>query len=223
MAALEWDATGERWYELGVDHVTLYKQTSSGAYGDGVAWNGVTGITESPDGAEPTDLWADNLKYATLRSTETFGFTITAYQSPIEFEACDGSIEIAKGVYAGQQSRTGFGLAYRTKIGNDTQTEADDGYKLHLVYGATASPSERSRETINDSPDAAELSWECTTTPVTVSGYKPTSHLVIDSRYADASKLAALEKTLFGDEVGKPSLPLPSAVITAMGAAEATA
>lgn len=217
MAALEWDATGERWYENGVDHVVLYKQTSAGAYGTGVAWNGITGITESPDGAEPTDLWADNMKYATLRSTETFGFTITAYQNPVEFEECDGSLEVAKGVYAGQQARTGFGLAYRSQLGNDTQTESDDGYKLHLVYGATASPSERSRETINDSPDAAELSWECTTTPVTMAGYKATSHLVIDSRYADATKLATLEKKLFGDTTSEPTLLLPAEVITMMG------
>jgi len=221
MAAIEWDATGQHWYENGVDHVTLYVQSGTGTYGTGVAWNGVTGITESPDGAEPTDLWADNIKYATLRSTETFGGTITAYQSPKEFEPCDGSVEIAQGVYAGQQARTAFGLAYRTNIGNDTQSESDDGYKLHLVYGATASPSERSRETINDSPDGAELSWEFTTNPVNVAGHKPTSHLVIDSRYADATKLAALEATLFGDETTEATLVLPADVITAMGAVAA--
>lgn len=223
MTAIEWDAAGKRFYENGTDRGVLYPMTSNGSYDKGVAWNGLTGVTESPEGAEPTDLYADNIKYATMRSAETFGCTIEAYTYPDEFAECDGSAQIAKGVFAGQQERKGFGFSYRTLIGNDTATSSDDGYKLHLVYGCTASPSEKSYATVNDSPDAITFSWEVKTTPVNVAGFKPTATLVIDSRYADPSKLTALEKTLYGDGDNEPSLPLPAAVITAMGAVEARA
>ena len=221
--AIEWDAAGKRYYENGTDRGVLYVMDELGAYGVGVPWNGLTAVTESPDGAEPTDLYADNQKYATLRSAETFGCTIEAYTYPDEFMACDGSAQIAKGVYAGQQERQGFGFAYRTNIGNDTATKSDDGYKIHLVYGCTASPSERSYETVNDSPDAITLSWEVTTTPINVAGYKPTATLVIDSRVADTTKLAALEAKLYGSETTDPMLPLPAEVIELMGAVDAAA
>lgn len=217
MTAIEWDAAGKRFYENGTDRGVLYPMTSNGSYDKGVAWNGLTAVTESPEGAEPTDLYADNIKYATMRSAETFGCTIEAYTYPDEFSECDGSAQIAKGVFAGQQERKGFGFSYRTLIGNDTATSSDDGYKLHLVYGCTASPSEKSYATVNDSPDAITFSWEVKTTPVNVAGFKPTAALVIDSRYADPSKLAALEKILYGDTDNEPSLPLPSEVITTMG------
>lgn len=219
---LVWDAVGSRYYENGVDHCALYLQDASGAYPNGVAWNGITGITESPDGAEANDLYADNIKYATLRSAETFGFTIEAYTYPDEFCACDGTATPAelKGVYLGQQKRSAFGLAYRTNVGNDTATEGDDGYKLHLVYGATASPSEKAYESINDSPDGVTFSWEATTTPVAVNGYKPMSTIVIDSTKADAKALAALEKVLFGSSEAGARLPLPDEVISIMSAAK---
>lgn len=213
--ALAWDTVGSRFYENGVDHCALYPQDESGAYPKGVAWNGITGITESPDGAEANDLYADNIKYATLRSTETFGFTIEAYTYPDEFCVCDGtaSPEGVAGVYLGQQKRSAFGLAYRTQIGNDTATESDDGYKLHLIWGATASPSEKSYETINDSPDAITFSWECTTTPVAVTGFKPVSTMVIDSTKVAKKALEALETILFGDTTTDPKLPTPDEVI----------
>lgn len=221
MTAIEWDAAGKRFYENGTDRGVLYPMTSNGSYDKGVAWNGLTAVTESPEGAEPTDLYADNIKYATMRSAETFGCTIEAYTYPDEFSECDGSAQIAKGVFAGQQERKGFGFSYRTLIGNDTATSSDDGYKLHLVYGCTASPSEKSYATVNDSPDAITFSWEVKTTPVNVAGFKPTATLVIDSRYADPSKLSALEKILYGGGDTEPSLPLPAEVITSMGAVEA--
>ena len=220
MTAIEWDAAGKRFYENGTDRGVLYPMTSNGSYDKGVAWNGLTAVTESPEGAEPTDLYADNIKYATMRSAETFGCTIEAYTYPDEFSECDGSAQIAKGVFAGQQERKGFGFSYRSLIGNDTATSSDDGYKLHLVYGCTASPSEKSYATVNDSPDAITFSWEVKTTPVNVAGFKPTATLVIDSRYADPSKLTALEKILYGDTDTEPSLPLPATVITTMGAVD---
>lgn len=219
-APLVWDAVGSRYYENGVDHCALYLQDSTGKYPTGVAWNGITTVTESPDGAEATDLYADNMKYATLRSTETFGGTIEAYTYPDEFCACDGTAtpDELKGVYVGQQKRAAFGLAYRTQIGNDTATEEDDGYKLHLVYGATASPSEKSYETINDSPDAITFSWEFTTTPVAVTGMKATSTIVIDSTKTDSKALAAIEKVLFGSDTAAARLPLPDEVFSLMKA-----
>lgn len=216
--ALSWDNSGERFYENGVDHVALYVQDASGNYPKGVAWNGITGITESPDGAEATDLYADNIKYATMRSAETFGGTITAYTYPDEFGVCDGTAtpDGLDGVYLGQQMRNAFGLAYHSQIGNDTATAADDGYKLHLVYGATASPSEKAFETINDSPDAIEFSWEFTTTPVACSGYKAVSTITIDSLKCDKAKLKALEDILFGTATVEARLPLPNEVISTL-------
>lgn len=218
--ALTWDASGERYYEQGVDHVALYIQDATGKYPNGVAWNGITGITESPDGAEATDLYADNIKYATMRSAETFGGTITAYTYPDEFGVCDGTAtpEGLDGVYLGQQMRNAFGLAYRSQIGNDTATTSDDGYKLHLVYGATASPSEKAFETINDSPDAIEFSWEFTTTPVSCEGYKAVSTITIDSLKCDSTKLKALEAVLFGSATAAARLPLPAEVLSILKA-----
>lgn len=222
MAALEWDKVGERFFENGVDHCALYPQDTTGAYPKGVAWNGVTSITESPDGAEANDIYADNIKYGSLRSTETLGLTIEAYTYPDEFAVLDGTASPVKGVYLGQQKRASFGLVYRTQIGNDTSTEDDDGYKLHLVYGCTASPSERAYETINDSPDAISFSWEIDTTPVAVKGFKALSNITISSLDCDKEKLAALEKILFGSagaesEATSPRLPLPDEVLTTLG------
>ena len=217
MSKIVWDATGEHFYEAGVNHGVLYVQKSDGTYNNGVAWNGLTAVTESPDGAEPTDLWADNIKYATLRSAETFGGTIEAYTFPAEFNECDGTAVPTDGVYIGQQARTPFGLCYRTEIGSDTYAaDSDAAYKLHLIYNATASPSEKNYETINDSPDAITLSWEFDTTPVPVNGYKPMSTIVIDSRYADSTKLATLMGLLYGGDNTEPTLPDPATVISTM-------
>ena len=215
--AITWDETGKRYWETGVDHVVLYPYNStSGKYTPGVAWNGVTSITDSPSGADETALYADNIKYGSMRAAEDYGGTIEAYTFPDEWNDCDGRSQVAKGVFAGQQSRKTFGLCYRTKIGNDVSDDA--GYKLHLVYGATASPSEMSHETVNDSPDAATMSWEYTTNPVAVTGFKPTAHLVIDSRTADSTKLKALEDKLYGGSATNAELPLPAEVITTLGA-----
>lgn len=218
MAKIIWDEEGSRFYETGTDRGVLYpKDPASGQYKAGVAWNGLTAVTESPTGAEETKLYADNLPYASMRSAEEFGATIEAYTYPDEWAACDGSIEIAPGVVAGQQKRTGFGLAYRTLIGSDVTDEA--GYKLHLVYGATASPSEKAYATVNDSPEAITFSWEMTTTPVPVNDdLKPTSLLTIDSTKTDPSVLAALEDILYGDDTEEARLPMPSEVITLMAA-----
>jgi len=213
MAVLSWDKTGEHYFETGVDHGVLYPMGSNNTYDKGVVWNGLTSISESPDGAEPNDLYADNIKYATLRSAETFGATIEAYTYPDEFAECDGSAAISAGVYIGQQPRKAFGLSYRTKVGSDTDTEAE-GYKLHLIYGATASPSEKSYETINDSPDAITFSWEITTTPVPVAGHKPTASIVIDSSKCDPTKLKTLEDLLYGTSEEDASLPTPDYVIS---------
>lgn len=218
MAALVWDKSGERLFETGVDHGVLFVQKTDGTYETGVVWNGLTGVTESPDGAEPNDLYADNIKYATLRSAETFGATIEAYTYPEEFYQCDGSATPSDGVYLGQQSRKSFGFVYRTKVGSDVDTEANS-YKLHLVYNATASPSERGYETINDSPDAITFSWEITTTPVNVTGYKATSCITIDSTKADATKLKTLEDKLFGTVNTESSLPTPDEVLAIFAAA----
>lgn len=215
---ITWDATGERLFETGVDQGVLYVlDSTTGAYGNGVAWNGLTGVTESPDGAEPTDLWADNIKYATLRSAETFGLTIEAYTYPDEFGECDGSASPATGVHIGQQSRKPFGFSYRTKVGSDTDTEANN-YKIHVVYNCTASPSERSYETINDSPDAITFSWEVTTTPVKVTGYKPTSEITIDVWKLDSSKKTALENALYGGG----GLPDPDDLLALVGGSTTT-
>ena len=214
MPKLTWDASGERLYETGVKQGVLYVMDSN-SYGNGVAWNGLTAITESPSGAESTPLYADDIKYLDLRSTEEFGATIEAYTYPDEFAACDGSASLADGVSIGQQARKMFGLCYRTTVGNDTDG-TDHGYKLHLIYGATASPSEKAYETINDSPEAITFSWEITTTPVSVTGFKPTASITIDSTKADPTCLAALEEKLYGGESTEPTLPLPDEVKTIM-------
>lgn len=216
--ALVWDDSGNQIYETGTDRGVLYVMNSSGAYPEGVAWDGLRSVTESPSGAEETALWANNHKYGSLYSAEEFSFTIGAYTSPEEFDVCDGTVSIATGVTAGQQSRKKFGMSYRTLIGNDVDG-TDHGYKIHLVYGATASPSERSHSTVNESPEAEELSWECKTVPVAVANLKPTSHIVIDSTKADATKLAALEAKLYGTGGtggATPYLPLPAEVITTL-------
>jgi len=216
MAALVWDKTGERSYENGVDHGVLYVQKADGTYDTGVVWNGLTAVTEKPDGAEPNDLYADNIKYASLRSAETFGATIEAYMYPDEFAQCDGSAAIATGVYIGQQKRKPFGFCYRTLIGNDTATDEDDGYMLHIIYNATASPSEKNHETVNDSPDAVTMSWDLDTTPVAFEKYptyKPTATITINSTKCDATKLKTLEDTLYGTANAEPTLPSPDDVI----------
>ena len=219
MSKVVWDKTGERYYETGVKMGVLYPQSSGGTYPKGVAWNGLTAVTESPSGAEATALYADDIKYLNLMSAEEFGATIEAYTYPPEFGACDGSAEIATGVTIGQQKRTAFGLCYRTTLGNDTDGN-DYGYKLHLIYGCLAAPSEKAYATINDSPEAITFSWEVTTTPVSVSGFKPTANLTIDSTKVNAEKLTALEAILYGSdtEVSKePRLPLPDEIATLMG------
>ena len=218
MSKLVWDKTGERLYETGVKQGVLYVQDAQGAYPKGVAWNGLTNVTESPSGAEATPLYADDIKYLNLMSTEEFGGTIEAYTYPDEFAECDGSASIATGVYIGQQARKTFGLCYRTTLGNDVENNAH-GYKLHLVYGALASPSEKAYATINDSPEAITFSWEFSTTPVNVTGFKPTASIVIDSTKADPTKLAELEKILYGDGETEARLPLPDEVATTMKAA----
>lgn len=221
MAAITWDATGERLFETGVDHGVLYPISSSGTYDNGVAWNGLSAITESPSGAEATAVWADNIKYVNLLSAEEFGATVEAYTYPDEFAICDGTAELVDGVIVGQQARKVFGLCYRTKIGNDVDGN-DHGYKLHIIYGAQASPSEKAYSTINDSPEAISFSWELTTTPVNVTGMNATSYLVIDSTKCDAGKLAALEKILYGsaEPDTAPRLPLPDEIKTLMTPSE---
>ena len=214
MAALTWDTDGTRRFETGVSQGVLYVKGVSG-YGTGVAWNGLISVTESPSGAEANDLYADDMKYAVIRSAEDFGFTIEAYTYPTEFGECDGTASPAAGLYVSQQPRKAFGFVYKTKIGDDEHPGIDKGYKLHIIYNATANPSEKQYQTINDSPDAITYSWECSTTPVTVNTtYKPTAHLVIDSTVANATKLAALEKKLFGDTNSSPQLPTPQQIIT---------
>lgn len=197
MSKLVWDQTGERLYETGVKNGVLYIPTN-GVYDKGVAWNGLTAVTESPSGAEATALYADDIKYLSLMSTEEFGATVEAYTYPDEFAQCDGSASLAKGASIGQQPRKTFGLSYKTTVGNDVDGN-DYGYKLHLIYGALAAPSEKAYSTINDSPEAITFSWEITTTPVNATGYKPTASITIDSTKADTEKLAALEKILYGD------------------------
>lgn len=218
MSKLVWDNTGDRQYETGVKNCVLYPMGETGIYPKGVAWNGITAVTESPSGAESNPLYADDIKYLDLRSVEEFGGTIEAYMYPDEFAACDGSAEIADGVKIGQQKRKTFGLCYRTTLGNDTKGD-DYGYKLHIVYGAVASPSERAYATINDSPEAMTMSWEFSTTPVAVNGFRPTSHLEIDSTKATPEKLAALEKILYGDTDTEARLPLPDEIVTLMSQA----
>ena len=214
MAKLKWDETGSHLYETGVDHGVLYFPDQTGAYKNGVAWNGLISVSESPSGAEATGQYADNIKYLNLISAEEFGATIEAYTYPEEFEACNGNKELvdASGVYIGQQARSVFGFCYRTMIGNDTDGQ-DHGYKLHLVYGCQVSPSEKAYQTINDSPEALTFSWELSTTPVNVTGKKPTALLVIDSTKVDSTKLAKIEAKLYGDESSSGAvLPTPDEI-----------
>ena len=223
MSRITWDNAGERYYETGVKMGVLYPIQSNGKYDKGVAWNGLTAVTESPSGAEATPLYADDIKYLNLMSNEEFGCTIEAYTFPDEFAECDGSAALVEGVMIGQQKRKTFGLCYRTSLGNDVDG-ADHGYKLHLVYGCLAAPSEKAYATINDSPEAITFSWEVSTTPVAVAGFKPTSCITIDSTKADSGKLTALETILYGSDEGgsgsgvEPRLPLPDEVKTLMTA-----
>lgn len=230
MPKLQWDKVGEHFYETGVDHGVLYPLAANGqTYESGVAWNGLTAVTESPEGAELTPLYADNIKYLNLVSAEDFNATIEAYTYPDEFEACDGSASLAVGVKIGQQARKPFAFSYRTKVGNDLNP--DLGYKIHIIYGATASPSERAYETVNDSPDAITFSWEISTIPVEVTGFKPTAHVEIDSTKVDSTKLALLEAALYGTEeqevittiaakipgfTGDPTLLMPAQIVSLM-------
>jgi len=211
---ISWDGTGEKLYESGIDRGVLYLPNNSGVYDTGFAWNGLVGITESPSGAEPNPQYADNVKYLNLLSAEEFGGTIEAFTYPDEFAVCDGTVEAEVGVSVGQQSRSPFGLSYRTKVGNDVDG-VDHGYKLHLVYGALASPSERAFQTVNESPEAITFSWEFTTTPASVTGMAPTALIVIDSTKVSAPNLAELEVLLYGESVGptQPALPTPDEVL----------
>lgn len=213
MSKLTWDQTGERYYETGVSNCVLYVQNETGAYPKGVAWNGVTAITESPSGAESNPQYADNIKYLDLISAEEFGATIEAFGSPVEFDVCDGTAELAPGVFVGQQNRKAFGLCYKTILGNDTNGN-DNGYKLHFIYGAKAAPTERGYTTISDSPEPITLSWEITTTPVAVAGFKPTATLTVDSTKVEETKLNALLDVVYGSDDKEASLPLPDAILT---------
>lgn len=211
MSKLVWGQSGKRLYETGVDHGVLYPIQTGGVYSKGVAWNGLTAVTESPSGADVNDIYADNMKYLGLVGAEKFGATVEAYTYPDEFAECDGSVELVKGATIGQQNRKVFGMVYRTVIGNDVDGN-EHGYKLHLIYGATAAPSEKAYNTINEDPEAITFSWELSTTPVNVTGHKPTASLTIDSTKADPTKLAELEKILFGDTETEPRLPLPDEI-----------
>ena len=215
MSRITWDNAGERYYETGVKQGVLYPQSSGGTYPKGVAWNGLTAVTESPSGAEATALYADDIKYLNLYSAEEFGATIEAYTYPAEFEECDGSAEIATGVMIGQQTRKAFGLSYKTTLGNDVDGN-NYGYKLHIIYNAMAAPSEKGYASINDSPEAITFSWEVTTTPINVEGFKPTASITIDSTKADPTKLKALEDILYGAAEVEARLPLPGEIMTLM-------
>lgn len=212
MARLIWDEVGQRFFETGVKNGVLYVQDNDGSYKNGVVWNGLTAVTESPSGAEETPLYADDVKYLTLRSAEEFGATVEAYTYPEEFEQCDGSASIAAGVTIGQQARRAFGLCYRTSVGNDIQGQ-NFSYKLHLIYGCTVAPSEKSYSTINDNPEAITFSWELSTVPVPVDGFSPTASLVIDASKVDEGKMALLEDALFGDEQNEAKLLLPNEIM----------
>ena len=217
MSKIKWDAVGERFYETGVDRGVLYVKDSDGDYGEGVPWNGLISVAASPEGAEPNPIYADNIKYLTLISNEEFKATIEAYTYPDEFAECDGSVEIVEGLTVGQQARKGFGFSYRTLVGNDLQANAH-GYKLHLVYGCTAQPSDKSYETVNDTPEAITFSWEIDTDPVEMWGdLRPTSILTVDSTVVDSEDLKALEALLYGSEEVQAKLPTPQEVATILG------
>ena len=212
MSKIVWDEVGERFYETGVKNGVLYPQDSTGTYPKGVAWNGLTAVNENPSGADANDIYADDDLYLTLRGKEIFGATIEAYTYPDEFGVCDGSAELAQGVTIGQQTRKAFGLCYRTAIGNDVDG-VDHGYKLHLIYGATASPSSKNYQTINDNPEAMTLSWEIKTTPIKVTGHKPTACLTIDSTKVAAGVMKKIEDKLYGTESGEATLPTPDEIL----------
>lgn len=214
---LEWDKTGEKLYETGVKMGVLYPQADGGTYPKGVAWNGLSAVTESPSGAEASPIYADDSKYINLLSTEDFNATVEAYMYPDEFAECDGTAEIAPGVSIGQQDRKAFGMCYRTIVGNDTEKDSH-GYKLHIIYGATAAPSEKGYASVNDSPEAITFSWELSTNPVNVKNAKPTASLTIDSTKVDAQKLAKLEDILYGSAEADARLPLPDEIATLMAA-----
>ena len=211
MARLIWDEVGQRFFETGVKNGVLYVQKNDGSYENGVVWNGLTAVTESPSGAEETPLYADDVKYLTLRSAEQFGATIEAYTYPEEFEKCDGSAQLAAGITIGQQARQAFGLCYRTAVGNDIQGQ-EFSYKLHLLYGCTVAPSEKSYSTINDNPEAITFSWELSTVPVPVDGFKPTASLVIDASKVEEGKMQLIENALFGDDQNEAKLLLPNEI-----------
>lgn len=211
--ALKWDIDGTREFESGVSQVALFPMSSDGTYGNGVAWSGVTGIDESPSGADVTDLYADDIKYASLRSAEKFDFTISAYDYPDEWAECDGSAEAAPGVYLGQQNRKAFGLVYKTKIGDDTHPGMDKGYKLHIIYNSTASPSSRSYATINENPDAITFSWSASSTPARVTGYKNVSTITIDSTKTTEAKMTSICEKVYGNDSNYAQLPDPDTII----------
>lgn len=212
MSKIVWDEVGEHFYETGVKNGVLYPQDSTGAYPKGVAWNGLTAVNENPSGADANDIYADDDLYLTLRGKEIFGATIEAYTYPDEFGVCDGSAELAQGITIGQQTRKAFGLSYRTAIGNDVDG-VDHGYKLHLIYGATASPSSKNYQTINDNPEAMTLSWEIKTTPIKVTGHKPTACLTIDSTKVAQGVMKKIEDKLYGTETGEATLPTPDEIL----------
>lgn len=216
MAILAWDETGKKLYSTGVDRGVFWKQKPTGEYESGVAWSGLISVSESPEGAEEESFWADNIKYLSLRSAEELGFGITAYSSPEEFDECDGAKELAPGVTIRQQNRAGFAFSYRSLIGNDT-AKNDYGYKIHIYYGCSASPSDVEHNTVNDSPEAEELSWDCTTLPVNVPGYKPTATVEIDSTKIDAEKLRQIEDKLYGTAEEESTLLMPSDIIEILG------
>lgn len=221
MSKLVWDAIGDRIYETGTKKGVLYLPNEDGEYNTAVAWNGLTGFSEEPDGGDANDIYADDIKYLSLRATENFKGTITAYTYPDEFAACDGSGTLIPGVMVGQQSRKPFGFSYVSTIGNDTDFDAH-GYKIHLIYGCSVSPSSKDYQTINDSPEAIEFSWELDTIPVNVTGHKPTAHITIDSTKVTAAQLKAIEDTLYGTDETSGKMPLPDKVAEIMQAASGT-
>lgn len=222
MSKLVWDKVGTRHYETGVDRGVLFVQKTDGSYEKGVAWSGLRSVNENPDGADATDLYADNIKYGVMRSAENFKATVGAYMAPDEFDACDGCAEMVEGVTIGQQERTPFALAYRTRVESDTSKGGKD-YKLNIIYNATAAPSERSHETVNDSPSAMELSWDVETTPIEVEGFDPTAHITIDSRKVSVAAMKKIEEALYGTDSEESKLLLPNEIVEMIKQADAAA